>query len=142
MIKNINKLFYTLLVLICTGSYSSISSAEGGAAFNSGGPSVTLIITYAIILISLFFLPSILAFKKKHPQKVPILLVNIFAGAIFGIGWVIALIWVFIKPNNDQAQSSTPVDASNEIEKLHELKEKGILTQDEFDLKKKALLST
>lgn len=35
---------------------------------------------------------------------------------------------------------NTTVSASEEIVKLYELKEKGIITQEEFDLKKKTIL--
>ncbi len=38
------------------------------------------------------------------------------------------------------AQDSTSSSSSDEIKKLYELKEKGIITQEEFDLKKKTLL--
>jgi len=94
-----------------------------------------LILVVFLLLLPLAFLPTIIAIKKNHPHKVPIILINIFGGLMMGIGWVVALIWCFIEP------SKTPtVDDASQIEKLHQLKEKGIITHDEFETKKKALL--
>ncbi len=39
-----------------------------------------------------------------------------------------------------QVVNSNPVSATNEIEKLHELKEKGAITEDEYQIKKEKLL--
>lgn len=41
---------------------------------------------------------------------------------------------------NNGAQSVDTIRISEEIEKFHELKEKGIITEEEFELKKKSLL--
>ncbi|HAS63217.1 MAG TPA: peptidase [Vibrio sp.] len=76
-----------------------------------------------------------IAFKKHHPYKVPIALVNVLGGIFWGVGWLISLIWCFIVP---EKQSTTSV--AEEIEKLHALKEKGIITEVEFNLKKKELI--
>lgn len=94
-----------------------------------------------LLLLPIGFLPTIIAIKKDHPQKVAIILVNIFGGAFWGIGWFIAIVWVFMKPRNNQVIINNDTSSANEIEKLHELKEKGILSEEEFNLKKNALLS-
>ena len=91
----------------------------------------TLII---LVLLPLLFLPTIIAIKKNHPYKIPIILINIFGGLLWGFGWLVALIWCFIEPQ------STNNNSTYQIEKLHELKEKGALTQEEFDAKKRELL--
>ena len=85
-----------------------------------------------LILLPLAFLPTIIAIKKNHKYKIPIIIVNILGSFLGGIGWLIAFIWCFIEPK--------PSNTSNEIQKLHELKEKGALTQDEYDSKKRELL--
>jgi len=90
-----------------------------------------------ICILSLFFLPTIIALKKDHRYKVAIILVNVLGGLLWGTGWLVALIWCFIEPDKDAKNISSP---SEELEKLHELKEKGALTQEEFDSKKKELL--
>ena len=88
-----------------------------------------------LLLLPLAFLPTILALKNNHPYKVAIILINILGGLFWGLGWLVALVWCFITPNKN-----TAMDTAAEIEKLHTLKEKGVLTQDEFDSKKKTLL--
>ena len=93
-----------------------------------------------LLLLPIGFLPTIIAIKKNHPQKVPIILVNIFGGMFWGIGWFIAIVWVFMKPANNNIVMNNDSSAS-EIEKLHELKEKGILSEEEFNSKKALLLS-
>ena len=45
-----------------------------------------------------------------------------------------------ITVNNGAVNNQTNNSASEEIKRLYELKEKGIITQEEFDLKKKLLL--
>lgn len=93
-----------------------------------------------LVLLPLAFLPTIIALKKNHPHKIPIILVNIFGGLLYGLGWLVALVWCFIVPNSN-SNSSSLVNAAGEIEKLHVLLEKGVLTQEEFDSKKRALLN-
>ena len=48
-------------------------------------------------LIALFFLPTILAFKKNRSDKFFIFIINLFFGATV-IGWVICLFWAMSKP--------------------------------------------
>jgi len=44
------------------------------------------------LAIYLYFLPFMIARRRNHPQKNPILIVNIFLGWTL-IGWVAALAW-------------------------------------------------
>lgn len=44
------------------------------------------------ILMALYFLPTILANKRKHRQHDPISIINLFLGWTV-IGWVICLAW-------------------------------------------------
>lgn len=41
-----------------------------------------------------YFLPSIIAAARSHPNMVPIVVVNLFLGWLL-VGWVIALAWAF-----------------------------------------------
>ena len=54
------------------------------------------------VVIPLLLLPTIIALKKNHPYKLPIILINIFGGMVFGLGWVAALIWCFILPKKEE----------------------------------------
>lgn len=50
---------------------------------------------FIILSAVIYFIPSIVAHKRKHISHNKILLVNIFAGWTF-IGWWAALIWAFM----------------------------------------------
>jgi len=49
-------------------------------------------IIFFILGLLLYFLPTILAVTRKHPNTLAIFLLNFFLGWSF-IGWVVALIW-------------------------------------------------
>ncbi len=85
-----------------------------------------------IILLPVALLPSIIATIKVHPHRHLIILVNILGSIFLGAGWFIALIWCFIVPKHS-------ITKAEEIEKLYELKEKGALTEKEFQHQKEAL---
>ncbi len=70
----------------------------------------------------------------------PIIVTNIVGGLLYGIGWIVAIVWCFIEPKKSALLSETSI--ADELEKLHALKERGILTADEFELKKQDLLNS
>lgn len=80
-----------------------------------------------------YILPSIIVLKNGHKNKLLIILLNLFAGWTF-IGWVIALIWAIKLPKINN------ISSADEIEKLHNLKEKGIITESDFNRQKKDLI--
>ena len=47
--------------------------------------------------LALLFLPTLVANSRRHPNTLPIFLVNLFFGWTF-IGWVISLIWACTRP--------------------------------------------
>ncbi len=50
-----------------------------------------------ILAVLIYLLPSYLAFKRKHPNKIGVTLLNIFLGWTF-LGYLIALIWALYPP--------------------------------------------
>ena len=64
------------------------------------------------------------------------------------IGWAIALVWalkkdeilVKMEKNESESISVNNISISDEINKLNVLREKGILTDEEFNVQKKNLL--
>jgi T4 superinfection immunity protein len=50
----------------------------------------TLIII--LLLLAVHFLPSVIAFKRRHHNRIAILVLNVLLGWTF-IGWVVALVW-------------------------------------------------
>ena len=48
-----------------------------------------------LVIIFLYFLPTIIATKKKHNKYIPITILNFFVGWTI-IGWLVLLIWAVI----------------------------------------------
>jgi len=55
-----------------------------------------------IIVASLYLLPSIVAYRRKHPQQNAIFLVNVLFGWSI-IGWIIPMIWAVTAPKRIDA---------------------------------------
>jgi hypothetical protein len=98
-----------------------------------------ILIFVLVLILPLAFLPTIIAIRKNHPYKIAIILINIFGGLLYGIGWLVALVWCFILPKKVGSISGGVAD---ELDLLHQLKEKGALTQEEFDTRKKRILGS
>jgi len=96
-----------------------------------------------LIGLAIFFIPTYFAYKKNHPAKIAIILTNILGGIIYGIGWFIALIWVFNGAEKKyKTVKETNISIYEEIESLHSLKEKNIISEEEFNKKKNELLNS
>jgi CHASE2 domain-containing sensor protein len=57
-------------------------------------------ILFSVIIILINFIPSFIAFSRKHPRRMPILIFNIMFGWT-GIGWILLLVWAFNPPPQD-----------------------------------------
>lgn len=103
--------------------------------------SIGMSLLFFIFLLFLYFIPSFVAFNRKHQSKLAILALNIFLGWTF-IGWVISLVWSLsgTTGNTDSIKHNTN-NIALEIEQLAALKEKGIITESEFQKKKKDILT-
>ncbi|EGQ8029045.1 superinfection immunity protein [Vibrio vulnificus] len=99
---------------------------------------LSLIITL-LLMLTIGLLPTIIAFKRNHPYRVAILIVNVVGGLAWGAGWVVAFVWCFVLPKSEEVIDHYEV--AEEIEKLHGLKEKGIISEREFTQKKEDLLN-
>lgn len=64
--------------------------------------SVFLFVALAVGAI-VYFLPSIIAQKRRHRQQTAITVLNLFLGWTF-LGWVAALVWAFgeVRPNTER----------------------------------------
>lgn len=57
-------------------------------------------IALSVAFVLVYFLPSIVATRRQHPNAMPVFLINFFLGWTL-IGWVAALVWsttAFQKP--------------------------------------------
>ena len=86
----------------------------------------------------LYFLPYLIAFNKNHQQETAIFVLNLFAGWTV-IAWIICLVWAFTTKKEVKIIESANSNAK-QIEEFKNLLDKGIITQEEFEDKKKRLL--
>lgn len=117
----------------------------------------------------LYFLPSIIAGTRHHPNITSIVLLNIFLGWTF-LGWIGALIWAFssgaksnpavIVNNSSQSysqaekpdfshqtqpagsvkQSTTHQDKIDQLREFKQLLDEGVITIEEFNKQKASIL--
>ena len=106
----------------------------------------TLVIILVIILCILgtlaYFLPTIIAIKKKHANSVIIALLNIIIGWTF-LGWIGCLVFACIDADGSRASNLTRNIGGNKYEdliRLQKLKESGAITEVEFEIEKQKLL--
>lgn len=90
---------------------------------------------YSILYIYMF--PSILAYKKNNTRLNQIIIINIFLGATV-IGWVAALV---ISVDKKLANGGGDKNIENKLGEIKLLLENKIITQEEYELKRKEILS-
>jgi hypothetical protein len=90
-----------------------------------------------ILLIALYFLPSILGFKLRNAGSIIIL--NLLLGWTV-IGWIVALIWSVSNEKKENIVVKSTNSASNELTQLKKLFDDGVLTKEEFDTEKNNIL--
>ena len=99
-----------------------------------------LVILLGILLVLFYFIPAFVANEKNHPQASAITILNLFLGWTL-LGWVIALVWACSKQEPQKVViQNEKTSLTDELVKLAELKDKGILTEEEFNAKKKQIL--
>lgn len=94
--------------------------------------------------LALYFLPSIIGYSKANAGAIIVL--NLFLGWTF-IGWVVALVWAMTndqpKPmmRHNYTSPKQPSSTVDEIMKLSTLREKGSITEDEYQREKERILN-
>ncbi|MCO5278017.1 MAG: superinfection immunity protein [Saprospiraceae bacterium] len=115
------------------------------------GALIIIAISFAV-----YFLPSIVGRNKENSAS--IILLNLFLGWTF-VGWVVALVWATSKDDNTkhyllkiQAEqrdtlhkisdknTNISISVSDEIRKLNDLKNQGLISEEEFEQLRKKLL--
>jgi len=108
-----------------------------------------------LLAFPLYFLPSIIAASRKHPNVGGIIVLNFLLGWTF-LGWIGAIIWALASPksnpgvvfnntnqSNPSYASGATADSLDKISQLKQLKQlldDGTLTMEEFNKQKAAIL--
>ncbi|OLU23084.1 hypothetical protein BVH03_22915 [Pseudomonas sp. PA15(2017)] len=100
--------------------------------------------------LAIYFIPTIIASGRSHPNLVAIFVLNIFGGWTV-ICWIAALVWAFISPPKVVTPAAPiPVTLSpavdpvelriGQLERLARLRAEGALTNEEYETQKRSLL--
>ncbi len=143
--------------ILAQGSYSTSQTDNTSEAL--------FIITLIIVGLLIFFIPSVIAFKRHHPNRWPILLINtIFGGT--GLGWIGSLIWamsavhmsktgndggesglnifandpVHVKLDQNNSSSNSTSDTGEQLTQIKNLFDQNAITQIEYDKLRKPLI--
>ncbi len=103
------------------------------------------ILILLIVFILPYFIPTFVAYNRKKSNTLGIFMLNLLLGWSL-IGWITALVWAL--SNNESSQqiiinSANPKSDYSPIDqltKLHQLHEKGVITDEEFTNQKNKLL--
>lgn len=86
--------------------------------------------------IAVYLLPTIVGSSKSNIGAIFVL--NLFLGWTL-IGWVVALVWALT--NDDPKVVAPQPDKIDQLKKLKELKDSGVLTETEYTTQKAKILS-
>ena len=95
------------------------------------------VLIIAIAAMVVYVAPSIIALKRKIRNKEILVIVNLLCGWTCA-GWILCLIWSITEQTTSVKKIEE--DKYTEIIKLQELKDRGALTEEEFDNEKAKLL--
>ncbi|MNH21767.1 hypothetical protein D3C79_815930 [compost metagenome] len=107
---------------------------------------VTSFISIGVCAI-LYLLPAINAKSRKHPSTAAIFLLNLFLGWTI-LGWLAALIWSATATSTRVSAVAQPIvgtDGENKYQKLERLgglKDKGLITEAEYESEKRKVLGS
>ena len=118
------------------------------------------VVVFYLVLAIIYAIPTIVAFRRNHPNRWIIAVINmVFGGTI--IGWGVALVWalravhrpgsagdggesglnIFVNDTKKvQIVDSLSTSATHELERLHDLLTRGVISQAEFDRLKAKLI--
>jgi len=124
-----------------------------------------VLLAIAIVALVIYVIPSIVAFRRQHPNRWPIFLVNmVFGGTI--LGWIGSLIWalgaahksetgsdggesglnifandpVLVKLDPTDSSTNDADDIVEQLTKIKNLFDQGAISQDEYDGLRKPLI--
>ena len=121
---------------------------NSGAVSEEGvGISIALIIILALVLILFYFLPAFIA--RGREDSVAIFFLTLFLGWTV-IAWIGALFWALESPRRKKLQKNIPSvpeqkpdppKVADALLKFSQLKDAGVITEEEFNAQKEKLLN-
>lgn len=142
--------FVRLIVLLFLAFYSWSMGQIPSDELNGFGKFVSVL--FFIFGPALYLLPTYEAWARKHKSFSSIALLNIFLGWTL-LGWVGALVWACksqvqeVEVVHSYASTPTPTptpqapNLTDELRKLAQLRDDGILSESEFQAQKAKLLA-
>lgn len=133
--------FVRIALLLFLTAYSFSMGQFPSHELNGFGKLVSSL--FFVFAPALYLLPTYEAWKREQPNLTTIALVNIFLGWTL-IGWVVAIAMACSSRKPSQVeivQSTAPSSSAEELLKLASLKEKGLLTDEEFAAQKAKILN-
>lgn len=107
-------------------SYAFLQGMGGGMLL------VVLLVSFLV-----YFLPSFVA--KGNNNFNTVLIVNILLGWTL-LGWVIAFILAFADSKSTVVVNASKADKYDQLQRLNELREKGVITTEEFIVEKEKIM--
>ncbi|MBS4088738.1 MULTISPECIES: superinfection immunity protein [Pseudomonas] len=111
---------------------------------NDTGPLGMLVLLFVVFMV--YFMPCLNAYHRRHPNFNSIFLLNLLLGWTL-IGWVIAIVWSAssippVEPIRVRPETEPSEDKYQKIERLGGLKDKGLLTESEYEAEKAKILQS
>ncbi len=99
---------------------------------------VLLFIIGVVLGAFIYFLPTYIAAKKDHSNFVVILIINLLFGWTL-LAWLVCIVWACIDTSHNET-NNTNSNKYEDLEKLQNLKENGVISESEFEIEKQKLL--
>jgi uncharacterized membrane protein len=106
-----------------------------GNFWGLGALGIFLAVVFGIIGLALYFLPTIIAVARKHPNTTAIVLIDVLLGWTF-LGWVGALVWSLLTPSTVVV---TPT-GSNALDIARDRYARGEISKEEFEQIKRDII--
>lgn len=152
-ILKITSIYYVLIAFVLFiilygigNSFEQYEYVDGFRYPKSNLMSTIISLVNILLLIYLglviYFIPSLIAYRKNHANINQIFILNLLLGWIF-IGWVIALIWAYKKPEekNESSKEEKSANLSTDLQEIKHLLDQKLITEEEFIVLKNKILS-
>jgi uncharacterized membrane protein YagU involved in acid resistance len=85
--------FATIFAVVSVVVVSVYLLIKLGNASPEAGLILSIVLAIILFPLTIYFLPSIIAWKRKHRNFLALFVLNACLAPVCGIGWVVALVW-------------------------------------------------